>query len=186
MIYPIYTYGQPVLRKKALNVEASYPELNTVIANMFETLYHSEGVGLAAPQVGLAIRLFVIDTTPFSEDFPEADGFKKVFINAQILEENGEPAYFNEGCLSVPGIREDVQRKPEIKIRYVDENFNEHTDIFNGIKARVIQHEYDHLEGKLLVDRISLIRKQLLRKRLNDLIHGKTNVNYKIQPISNK
>ncbi|PKP19369.1 MAG: peptide deformylase [Bacteroidetes bacterium HGW-Bacteroidetes-21] len=186
MIYPIYTYGQPVLRKKAIDIESDYPEMAQIITNMFETLEFSEGVGLAAPQVGFAIRLFIVDTHAFGDDYPEAIDFRRVFINAEILEENGEPWYFNEGCLSVPGIREDVLRKPEIKIRYVDETFTEHTETFSGIRARVIQHEYDHLEGKLLVDRISLIRRQLLKKRLNELIQGKANVNYKIQPISNK
>ncbi len=186
MVYPIYIYGQPVLRKKAEKVSPEYPEIKSIIANMWETMYSSEGVGLAAPQVGLSIRLFVIDGDPLSEDYPESKGFKQAFINAEILEESGESWYYNEGCLSVPGIREDVLRKSVIRIKYQDGDFKTHTKNFDGIRARVIQHEYDHTEGKLLVDHVSVIRKQLLRKKLHDLINGKATVNYKIQSVNLK
>jgi peptide deformylase len=183
MIYPIFIYGQPVLRKKAEPVEKDYPGLAEIIANMWETMYVSDGVGLAAPQVGLSLRIFVIDGTALAEDHPEAKDFKQTFLNAEILEESGDPWYYNEGCLSVPGIREDVSRKPVIKIRFQDEQFKAHTKTFSGVRARIIQHEYDHIEGKLLIDNVSLIRKQLLRKKLNDLINGNLNVNYKVSAV---
>lgn len=179
MIYPIYIYGHPVLRQKAKTIEPDFPNLKDFIANMFETMEVSDGVGLAAPQAGFSLRLFVLDGNPLSEDFPEAIGFRQVFINPEIVEELGEPWYYNEGCLSVPGIREDVKRSPILKLKYVDENFVEHIEVFDGIKARIIQHEYDHLEGKMLIDHISPIKRQLLRKKLNDLIKGHLKVNYK-------
>ena len=150
---------------------------------MWETMYVSDGVGLAGPQVGLSLRIFVIDGEALSEDYPEVKDFKQAFINAEMIEESGDPWYYNEGCLSVPGIREDVSRKPKIKIRFQDEDFKTHTRTFEGVQARIIQHEYDHIEGKLLIDHVSVIRKQLLRKKLNDLINGKVNVDYKIQPV---
>ena len=186
MVYPIYIYGQPVLRKKAEKISPEYPDIKNIVAGMWETMYSSEGVGLAAPQIGLSIRLFVIDGEALSEDWPDAKGFKQTFINAEIIEESGESWYYNEGCLSVPGIREDVSRKSVIRIKYQDEDFRTHTKTFEGIRARVIQHEYDHTEGKLLVDHVSVIRKQLLRKKLNDLINGKATVNYKIQSVNLK
>lgn len=181
MIFPIYAIGQPVLRKVATEITPDYPNLKEFIDNMFATMYSSGGVGLAAPQVGQAIRLFVVDTSPFKEDEPELDGFAKVFINAKIVEETGKDWAFNEGCLSVPSVREDVLRKPNIVINYFDENFVEHTDEYSGIKARVIQHEYDHIEGKLFVERLSSFKRTLIKGRLNDISKGRTDVNYKMK-----
>jgi peptide deformylase len=180
MVMPIYVYGQPVLRKKAVEIPADYPGLNELLENMWETM-KSDGVGLAAPQIGKSIRLFIIDATPFAEDFPEADGFKKVFINPVILERKGENEKFNEGCLSLPGIREDIMRKNEIRIKYYDEKFKLHEQDFSGIKARIILHEYDHLEGKLFIDLLSPIKRRLLKARLDAIMIGKVEVKYKIK-----
>ncbi|NJB37539.1 peptide deformylase [Croceivirga sp. JEA036] len=188
MILPITAYGDPVLRKKATNITKDYPNLETLLNNMWETMYNASGVGLAAPQVGLPIRIFLVDTTPFSKDEDltedeqsQLDGFKKVFINAEILEETGEEWAFNEGCLSIPDIREDVQRKPKVTIKYMDENFKEHTETFDGLLARVIQHEYDHIEGILFTDKLSSLKKRLLKGRLEKISKGKINVEYKMK-----
>jgi peptide deformylase len=181
MIYPIIAYGDPVLRKKAAAIDKNYPKLNEIIDNMFETMYNSLGVGLAAPQVGISIRLFVIDATPFKEDDPEAEGFKKVFINAQMIEELGDPWKFNEGCLSIPGVREDVQRKETLVLRYLDENFEEHEEEFSGLAARVIQHEYDHIEGVLFTDRLTPLKKRLLKGKLNDISKGIVDADYRMR-----
>ncbi|TKD62373.1 peptide deformylase [Flavobacterium sp. ASW18X] len=188
MILPITAYGDPVLRKKATNITKDYPNLETLLNNMWETMYNASGVGLAAPQVGLPIRIFLVDTTPFSKDEDltedeqsQLDGFKKVFINAEILEETGEEWAFNEGCLSIPDIREDVQRKPEVTIKYMDQNFKEHTETFDGLLARVIQHEYDHIEGILFTDKLSSLKKRLLKGRLEKISKGKINVEYKMK-----
>lgn len=181
MIYPIVAYGDPVLRKKAAPITKDYPKLKEIIDNMFATMYHSQGVGLAAPQVGMSIRLFVIDATPFKEDDDEADGFKKVFINAEILEEDGEKWKFNEGCLSIPGVREDVSRKEKLWIRYYDENFEEHEEEFSGLPARVIQHEYDHIEGILFTDHLTPLKKRLLKGRLTDISKGIVDAEYKMR-----
>lgn len=180
MIYPIHVYGSPVLRKVAEEIDKDYPELNTIIENMWPTMEKSDGVGLAAPQIGLAIRLFIIDTEAMSEDDESLKNFRKVFINAKIVEEEGEPWLYNEGCLSVPTIREDVSRKPKIRIQYYDENFNYYDEEYDGIKARVIQHEYDHIEGKLLVDRLSPLKRRLLKRKLMDISKGNVSVNYRI------
>jgi peptide deformylase len=181
MIYPIHAYGHPVLRKKAEPIGNDYPKLNEIIENMFDTMYHSKGVGLAAPQVGLSIRLFVIDAEPFSEDDELAAGFKKVFINANMIEEEGEQWKFNEGCLSIPGIREDVQRRPVITLKYWDEFFKEHTETFSGLPARIIQHEYDHIEGILFTDRLTALKKKLLKGKLNDISKGITDADYRMK-----
>jgi peptide deformylase len=181
MIYPITAYGDPVLRKKAAEITPEYPKLTELIDNMFKTMYHSMGVGLAAPQIGLSIRLFVIDASPFKEDNPEVDGFKKVFINAEILQEEGPKWKFNEGCLSIPGIREDVDRHPKLVIRYQDMNFETHTEEYDGIKARIIQHEYDHIEGVLFTDRLTPLKKTLLKGRLNDITKGKVDADYRMR-----
>jgi len=180
MILPIVAYGHPTLRKVAVDIEPDYPGLNELIENMFETMYSSEGVGLAAPQVNHGIRLFIIDASPFSEDKPELQGFKKIFVNPHIIEESGEEVSFNEGCLSIPKIREDVMRKPRIRIQYQDRDFNSYDEIYEGIPARIIQHEYDHLEAKLFVDRINPLRKILLKKKLNDIMTGNIEVDYKM------
>ncbi|HHT22238.1 MAG TPA: peptide deformylase [Bacteroidales bacterium] len=181
MILPIYTYGQSVLRKVAEPIEKDYPKLNELIDNMYETMKHAEGVGLAAPQVGLPIRLFVIDLEPLKGDNPELADFKLAMINPEILEESIEEVEFDEGCLSVPGISETVSRPEEIKIRYLDTDFNEHVEVFNGFKARVIQHEYDHLEGHLFTDRVKPLRRQLLKSKLTNIARGKTATKYKIK-----
>ena len=181
MIYPIVAYGDPVLRKKADSISHDYPKLMTIIDNMFKTMYHSQGVGLAAPQVGISIRLFVIDSTPFKEDDESADGFKRVFINPELINEEGDKWKFNEGCLSIPGIREDIERKPRLTIRYQDMNFETHIEEFSGIKARIIQHEYDHLEGILFTDKLTPLKKTLLKGRLMDISKGKVDVDYKMK-----
>jgi len=188
MILPIIAYGDPVLRKVATDITKDYTNLETLIENMWETMYNASGVGLAAPQIGLAIRMFVIDTTPFSDDedlSPEEqkalNGFKKVFINAKIEEETGDEWSFNEGCLSIPDIREDVSRKGTIKISYLDENFNQKSETYNGLLARVIQHEYDHIEGILFTDKLSSLKKRLLKGKLSNISKGKINADYRMR-----
>jgi peptide deformylase len=184
MILPVIAFGHPVLRKVGVNIAADYPQLSSLITDMFETMYHAHGVGLAAPQVGLAIRLFIIDSTPFDEDEedkPKQLSFKKVFINAEILEESGEEWSFSEGCLSIPEVREEVARKPIIKIRYQDENFNTIEETYDGILARIIQHEYDHIEGILFVDHLSPFKRNLLKKKLDLISTGNINVSYKMK-----
>jgi peptide deformylase len=193
MVLPIVVYGDPVLRKVGVDIDKNYEGLEQLIADMFETMYAANGVGLAAPQVGKAIRLFVVDGTPFSEvdEDEESDlsakelevlkTFKKVFINAQIIEEEGEEWKFNEGCLSIPKIRDDVNRKPKIKIEYLDENFKKHKEEYDGIPARIIQHEYDHIQGVLFTDRISPLKRTLIAGKLTDISKGKVNADYKIR-----
>jgi peptide deformylase len=181
MILPIYTYGNAVLRKLAEPIAADYPDLKTLVNNMFETMYKAEGVGLAAPQIGLSIRLLVIDLVPFIEEDPELGVFKITMINPMILEKSEEVVSNEEGCLSLPGIHENVSRPEKIKIQYYDIDFKEHIEEFDGYRARVIQHEYDHLEGNLFTDRVSPIRRQLLKSRLTNIIKGKTSCDYKIK-----
>ena len=176
MILPIYAYGDPVLKKKASPIEKDHPGLKELIANMYETMYASHGVGLAAPQIGLSLRLFVTDGSPFEED--EVKDFKQVFINPQIVEEAGDPWKFNEGCLSIPHVREDVSRK---ETEYYDEDWNFRRELFSGLAARIIQHEYDHIEGVLFTDRISPLRRRLLNKRLSDISSGNVKVDYKMR-----
>jgi peptide deformylase len=188
MIYPVVAYGDPVLRKKAKEVTPDYPNLEQIIENMWETMYDASGVGIAAPQVGMALRIFVIDAAPFADD-PDLDareqevlkGFKKVFLNAQIIEESGEEWAFNEGCLSIPNVREDVFRQEQVTIKYHDENFNEHTETFTGLAARVVQHEYDHIEGVLFTDKISSLKKRLIKGRLANISKGKVRVDYRMR-----
>lgn len=187
MILPVVAFGHPVLRKVAEDITRDYPGLDQFISDMFETMYSSNGVGLAAPQVNRSIRLFVIDATPYADDFPGETDLKKVFINAQIVEESGEEWAFNEGCLSIPEIREDVMRKPELRIQYYDEHFNFHDERISGVLARVIQHEYDHLDGILFVDLINPLRKMMLKRKLNDISKGLVKTDYKmIYPLSKK
>lgn len=188
MILPIVAYGDPILRKKAEDIDKDYPQLDDLIQNMFETMYAAHGIGLAAPQVGKAVRLFVVDASPFEDDEDLTDeersflaSFKKVFINAQILEERGDEWAFNEGCLSIPDVREDVFRQPDITIRYVDENFQEHTETFSGLAARIIQHEYDHIEGILFTDKLSPLKKRLIKSRLTNISKGKISVDYRMK-----
>jgi peptide deformylase len=187
MILPILAYGQPLLRKIAQPIDKDYPNLEQIIADMFETMYSSNGVGLAAPQIGLSIRLIVINTTPFGDDYPDAKNFKQVIINPTILEYSGNDWTFNEGCLSVPDLREDVIRKEKILIEYYDENFNFHSKEYEGICSRVIQHEYDHLEGILFVDKVSSLKKMLIKRKLSDISKGIVTHNYKmIFPVQKK
>lgn len=183
MILPIYLYGQPVLRKVAHDIDQEYPNLKGLIDNMFETMYGADGIGLAAPQVGLDIRLFVIDLEPLAEDQPQYHNFKKVFINAHIEDEMGEIVSLQEGCLSIPGINESVSREESIRIKYLDENFVEHDEVYTDFFARCIQHEYDHIEGKLFIDKISGIRKQLIKSKLNNMIKGRVNCSYRTKAI---
>lgn len=178
MILPIYLYGQPVLRKQAEEIEQT-PELKQFIADMYETLTQAEGCGLAAPQVGKPWRLFVVDGTELAEDYPECKDFKQAFINPELLGVSEETCTYSEGCLSLPGISENVVRPATIKIRYLDENFKEHEDMFTGFQARIVQHEYDHLEGHVFTDRISPIRKTFTRNKLTAIAKGKVGARYK-------
>jgi peptide deformylase len=180
MILPVVAYGHPVLKKIAEDIVPDYPDLKQFIADVWETMYESDGVGLAAPQVNRAIRLFVIDASPFAEKYPETEHFKKAFLNARIYKEEGDEYSFNEGCLSFPGLREDIMRKPVIHIRYLDENFVKHDDRYEGVIARVIQHEYDHIEGIVFVDRIPSLKKMLLKRRLTDISKGNVDVAYRM------
>ncbi|MDQ0780196.1 peptide deformylase [Chryseobacterium sp. W4I1] len=187
MILPIRAFGDPVLRKVGKDIDQDYPGLQELIDNMFETMYSANGIGLAAPQIGLDLRLFVIDVTPLADDEDYEDikdelaDFKKVFINATILEESGEEWKFNEGCLSIPDVREDVKRKGTIVIEYYDENFVKHTETFSDIRARVIQHEYDHIEGVLFTDHLSTLKKKLVKGKLTKISQGEVSISYKMR-----
>lgn len=181
MIYPIVAYGDAVLRKVATDVDMNWPELPAFIESMYETMYHTNGVGLAAPQVGKSIRLFVIDSHPMYEDEPKDDGIKRVFINPKRMEESGDEWPYEEGCLSIPGIREDVMRKPVIQLQYLTEDGETRIERFEGMNARVIQHEYDHLEGILFTDLISPFRKRIIQSKLNNIRAGKTDVRYRMR-----
>lgn len=188
MILPIVAYGDPVLKKECKEIDKDHPNLKELISNMWETMYNASGVGLAAPQIGRPIRLFLVDTNAFSDDESltekeknELADFKKVFINAIIEEENGKDWSFNEGCLSIPDVREDITRKDTITISYVDENFKEKKETYDGLRARVIQHEYDHIEGVLFTDKISSLKKRLLKKRLNNISKGNIKVDYRMR-----
>jgi peptide deformylase len=188
MILPIVAYGSPVLRKVCDDIDNDYPGLEKLIADMWETMYASNGVGIAAPQVNKNIRLFVIDSEQIfknmdeddDDDYPDEPGFKGVFINAHIVAQNGEEWLYTEGCLSIPKIREDVSRKESVTLSYVDENFEPHTKTFNGITARVILHEYDHIEGKLFIDHIKPLKRTLLKRKLDDISRGKVQVDYRM------
>lgn len=179
MIYPIVVFGHPVLRKVAVDINSDYPELKKLIEDLFETMYHSEGLGLAAPQIGKSIRIFVIDGKPIAEDEPALADFKKVFINAHITERCGELQPMNEGCLSIPNLREEVMRESHIRINYYDENWVQHDEVFDGYRARIIQHEYDHLDGVLFTDKISPLRRRLLKGKLTAISKGNFEADYK-------
>ena len=182
MILPVYLYGHPVLRKETKDIDASYPNLNELIDNMYETMYNADGVGLAAPQVGLEDRIFVIDLSPLAdEENPAYQGLKKVFINARITNRTGDMVLHEEGCLSIPGIHESVARQDSIEIEYLDENLQPHTETYTGFTARVIQHEYDHIEGVLFIDHISAIRKRLIKTKLSNMVKGKISCHYKVR-----
>jgi peptide deformylase len=193
MIIPIFGYGEPVLRKIGEEISSEYPNLKEVIANMYDTMYNAYGVGLAAPQIGLAIRLFIVDTEPFSdsddlstEEKVALNGFKRTFINAKMLKEEGEEWGFNEGCLSIPEVREDVFRNEKITIEYCDENFTKKTEVFDGLIARVIQHEYDHIEGILFTDHLTTLKKTLIKKKLQNIMEGKARPDYRMKFANKK
>lgn len=185
MIRPIIAYGDPVLRKKAVEIDEDYPDLNLLLEDMFETMYNSQGVGLAAPQIGLSIRIFIVDAAPFvDEDEEDVEGlrdFKRVFINPIIIEETGKEWKFEEGCLSIPGIREDVSRQPDLIVEYYNEKFELIEEKLTGLPARIVQHEYDHIEGVLFTDKINPLKKQLLKGKLNDIAKGNVKVNYRMK-----
>jgi peptide deformylase len=183
MILPIVAYGDPILRKETKEIDKDYPDLDLFIADMFETMYAAKGVGLAAPQIGKAIRLFIVDASGFNEDdeHPELEGFKRIYINPIIVEETGEEWKFEEGCLSIPGIREDVSRKSTITIEYFNEKFELIEETIDGIAARVIQHEYDHIEATLFTDKINPLKKRLIKGKLNDIAKGNIKVNYRMK-----
>ena len=188
MILPIIAYGDPVLRKTGKDITNEYPNLDALLENMFETMYKARGIGLAAPQVGVPIRIFIVDATPFEEDKELTEEeraflstFKQVFINAKIIEETGDEWAFNEGCLSIPDIREDIFRNDTIKIEYLDENFEKYTKKFDGIVARIIQHEYDHIEGILFTDKLSALKKRLIKGKLSNISKGKIKVDYRMR-----
>lgn len=190
MIFPIVAYGHPVLRKVAGDIDENYPDLQKLLEDMWETMYASNGVGLAAPQINKDIRLFLVDSTQVFQNmdeeerkdsnYPDDPGIKQVFINAQIVEEVGDDWPYNEGCLSIPKIREDVIRAEEVTVEYQDENFIKHTKSYNGITGRIILHEYDHIEGKLFIDHISLLKRKLLKRKLDDISKGNIKVDYKM------
>ena len=188
MILPITAYGNPVLRKVGVDIEKDYPDLDVLIQNMKETMANAQGVGLAAPQIGKAIRLFLVDTSAFADDeeLEEEEraflkDFNKVFINAEILDETGDEWVFNEGCLSIPDVREDVFRQETVTIEYYDENFKKHTQVLSGLAARVVQHEYDHIEGILFTDKLSSLKKRLIKKKLENISKGKINPDYRMK-----
>jgi len=198
MVLPIVVYGDPVLRKVCVDIEKTHENLAQIIKDMYQTMYEANGVGLAAPQVNKAIRLFIVDASPFAEvdedeepefsaeEMKQMKGFKKTFINARIVEETGEEWKFNEGCLSIPKIREDVLRKPKLTIEYVDENFKKHTETYEGLIARVIQHEYDHIEGILFTDKINPFKRKLISGKLTDISKGKFRADYKTRVFQPK
>jgi peptide deformylase len=193
MIIPIYGYGEAVLRKIGEEITPDYPNLTSIIANMYDTMYNAYGVGLAAPQVGLGLRLFIVDTEPFSdskelseEEQQQLKGFKKTFINAKMIKEEGELWGFNEGCLSIPDVREEVFRNERITLEYCDENFNKKTEVFDGLIARVIQHEYDHIEGILFTDHLTILKKTLIKKKLQNIMEGKSFPDYRMKFANKK
>jgi len=181
MILPIYAYGQPVLKKKAEDISPDYPGLQELIENMWETMYHAEGVGLAAPQIGRSIRLFIVDTEQLQKEDSEETGIKRTFINAHKVEEGGDDWPYEEGCLSIPDVRGDVERPAQLRLRYLDENFEEQETLFTGFDARVIQHEYDHIDGVLFTEHLKPIKRRLVRRKLDNIKKGKVKVEYKMK-----
>ena len=183
MILPVYLYGQPVLRKEAGEVPMDYPDLKQLVANMFETMYNADGVGLAAPQVGLSLRLLVIDADVMGDDFPECKGFKRAMINPVFLEKSEEEVLMEEGCLSLPGVHEKVARSVKVRVKYLDEDLVEHDEIVEGYLARVMQHEFDHLDGKMFIDHLSPLRRQMIKGKLNAMLKGKAHCTYKVKTV---
>src|SRR5688500_7983651 len=178
MILPIYAYGQPVLRKKSLPINKDYPNLGQLIDDMYETMYSAKGVGLAAPQIGRDIRLFVMDTIQLDKKNGTATGIKKVFINAERIEESGEPWLYEDGCLSIPDVHAEIERQSLIRLRYLDTEWNEHLETFEGVNGRVIQHEYDHIEGILFIDRMKPLKRRMINRRLEKIKKGIVDVNH--------
>lgn len=183
MILPIYVYGQPVLRKEAEDITPDYPELKELINNMFETMERADGVGLAAPQIGLPIRVVTIDLDVMSDEYPELKGYRHAFINPHIIETEGEEVSMEEGCLSLPGVHESVKRPNRIHVTYLDEDLKEHDEWVEGYVARVMQHEFDHLDGKMFIDHLSTLRKQMIKGKLNAMLQGKARCSYKVKTI---
>jgi peptide deformylase len=181
MILPIYAYGQPVLKKVGTDIGPDYSNLAVLIENMWETMYHAHGVGLAAPQIGHSIRLFVVDTQQLVKEGETKTGIKQIFINARMVEESGDPWQYEEGCLSIPDIRGDVERMPQIRLRYLDEQFQQREETFSGVEARVIQHEYDHIEGRLFVERLKPIKRRLIQRRLDLIKKGQVESEYRLK-----
>ncbi|HRN34516.1 MAG TPA: peptide deformylase [Saprospiraceae bacterium] len=181
MILPIYAYGQPVLKREGDEVSREYPELDKLIDDMFETMYNASGVGLAAPQVGLSLKLFVVDTIQVEKEETRGKGIKKVFLNAELMEETGDEWAYEEGCLSIPDVRGEVDRLPVIRLRYQDEKFELHEETFEGINARVIQHEYDHTIGKLFIEKLGPVKKQLIKRKLENIKRGKVSADYRLK-----
>ena len=181
MILPIYAYGYSVLKKVAEDIDKDYPELESLISNMWDTMYNAHGIGLAAPQIGLSIRLFLVDTKQSMEEDEKDKGIKKVFINAEILEEAGDEFSYEEGCLSIPGIKGDVYRPEQVRIKYLDEHFVEHVEVYDGINARVIQHEYDHIDGILFTELLGPLKRRRIKKKPDDIKAGKLRGEYKMK-----
>ncbi len=183
MILPVYLYGQPVLRKEAEDVSEGYPDLKQLVSNMFDTMYNADGVGLAAPQIGLSIRLLVIDASVMADDFPECKGFKRAMINPEIVERSDEEVSMEEGCLSLPGVHEKVSRAYRIRVKYLDENLQAHDETVDSFAARVVQHECEHLDGHVFIDNVSAIRRQLNKGKLNSIIKGKARCSYRAKAV---
>ncbi len=181
MLLPIYALGQPVLKKKAIDISPDYKDLDQLLTNMWDTMYNAKGVGLAAPQIGLSIRIFLVDTEQMMEEDKKNEGIKKTFINAEILEENGDFWDYEEGCLSIPKVTADISRQKQIKIRYLDENFTEHTEVIDGINARVIQHEYDHIEGILFTEKVKPLKKRFMKRKLEAIKKGNVHADYRLK-----
>lgn len=182
MILPIFAFGQPVLKQVAKDITAEYEGLSQLIEDMWETMYQAYGVGLAAPQIGLGIRIFVVDSTQIKDEMRKGEqGIKKVFINAHVIEESGKSWGYEEGCLSIPHVRGEVERLDTVRIKYMDENFNEFEETYSGINARVIQHEYDHIDGVLFTDKLKPLKKKLIQRRMNDIAAGKVRADYKLK-----
>ena len=181
MILPIYAYGHPVLRKIGTDISQDHENLSQLLDNMWETMYNAKGIGLAAPQIGKSLRLFLVDTTQLEDEEKDLKGIKKVLINAEMIEEYGPEDSYEEGCLSIPDLRGDVVRHTEIRIKYLDENFKEHTEEFDGINARVIQHEYDHIEGKLFIEKLQPLKKRLVKRKLENIKKGKVSIDYRMR-----
>jgi len=186
MILPIYAYGQPILKKVAVDISPNDESIGAFVKDMWETMYHAQGVGLAAPQVGKSWRIFLVDTIQVMEEGDEEKGIKKAFINAQIIEETGDHWAYEEGCLSIPNIRGDVERQEKIIIRYQDENFEEHTEEFEGINARVIQHEYDHIDGKLFTEKLKPLKRKMIKRKLDQIKEGKAKSEYRLKFVSQR